>query len=99
MNEADKQVVKDEKSAEQRFVAEKAAAAKRAFDEQMSKGRSSAPVGAMQKRRSVAEVIAEWAAGLTPRLAPPQAEKGPLAWVRETKAKELIALLAKEGHQ
>lgn len=44
-------------------------------------------------KSGVEEIIRAWAADLTPRHAPPQAAKGPLAWVRETKVPELLELL------
>jgi hypothetical protein len=43
------------------------------------------------------EILAKWAAGLTPSAAPKPADKGPLAWVRETKVPELLAELKKAG--
>jgi len=50
-------------------------------------------------RRPLAEIVASWAADLTPGKAPKQAIRGPLAWVRLDKVPELIAALAKEGYK
>ncbi len=55
------------------------------------------PVVPPKKRRTVQEVVADWAADLTPLNAPDQAVMGPLAWVRNCKVQELVAALSKEG--
>lgn len=44
-------------------------------------------------KKTAADVIKEWAAGLTPQNAPGIHEKGPLAWVREVKVPELLEQL------
>jgi hypothetical protein len=44
-------------------------------------------------RPTVKSVVEAWAAGLIPANAPGTHEKGPLAWVRESKVPELIELL------
>jgi len=44
-------------------------------------------------RPTVKSVVEAWAAGLIAKNAPSPNEKGPLAWVRESKVPELIELL------
>lgn len=48
-------------------------------------------------RPSVRSIVEKWAGGLTKSHAPNMAVRGPLAWVRDEKAEELIKLLAEAG--
>lgn len=62
------------------------------------KAKPAAPSAVAQApKKDLKTLVGEWAATLTPSNAPPAAQKGQLAWVRETKVKELLETLAKAG--
>lgn len=45
------------------------------------------------------QIVKAWAETLTPANAPDMKLKGPLAWVRDEKVKELVAALAAGGYK
>ena len=52
---------------------------------------------AQATKKDLKTLVGEWVATLTPSNGPPAAQKGQLAWVRETKVPELLETLAKAG--
>lgn len=71
-------------------------------DPQVQSG-ATKPQGSLAAPSAVAQaprlktLVGEWAATLIPANAPPAAQRGALAWVREEKVQELLAMLEKAG--